>query len=90
MAKIYSIAQAKRNVAYRSPDYYLNTVLNDPARLARVKARREEEVRKAKETAEREVQAAAEEKRMNEWAVKVSFGMMLFITFAATLIALVN
>lgn len=90
MATIYSITQAKRNVAYRSPDYYLNTVLNDPVRLERVKERRDEDIRKAKETAEREAQTAAEEKRMNEWAVKVSFGMMCFITFAATLISLLN
>ena len=90
MARIYSIAQARKNVEYRSPEYFVNQVLNDPARLARVKAKREAEIRKAKEKEAQKAKAAAEEKRLNAWAVKVSFGMMLFITLASTLVALLN
>ena len=90
MAQIYSIAAAKRNVEYRSPEYFVNQVLNDPARLERVKAKREAEIRKSQEKAKQEAQKAADEKRMNEWAMKVSFGIMLFITFASTLVALLN
>lgn len=83
MAEIISIRKMRRN---NDPDVFINEVLNDPARLARVKARQVE----AREKAMREAEEAERKAKANEafqtFALKLSITFSVCVTTIAALV----
>ena len=82
MAQIISIRKMRQN---KDPDVFINCVLNDPARLARV---REKQIQ-AKEKARREAEEAERRERdreaFNSFVLKLSIGFSVLVTFMASL-----
>lgn len=86
MAEIISIRQMKKN---RDPDVFINEVLNSPARLARLRAKREEYLEQIQKEAEREEEERRECKEFADSALKLAAGFSLFVATLATYIVLV-
>ena len=85
MAEFYNI---KRMREIRDPDVFINEVLNDPARIERLREKREkrlEEERLERERLEREAKAHEE---FTSFALKLAVGFSLLMTIVATYVAL--
>ena len=86
MAEIISI---KRMKEIRDPDIFIDTVLNDPARLARLRAKREEYLEQIQKEAEQEEEERRECKEFADSALKLAAGFSLFVATLATYVVLV-
>lgn len=85
--KVISIREARRQRYENRPDLMVDVCLNDPARLARIKARRLEDLKKAQEEAQKVAHDMAVAQRMNEWSIKAV--LLLACTTVAAVMALV-
>lgn len=85
MAEIISIRKMRQN---SDPDVFINQVLNDPARLARVRAKQLEMREKARQEQEQQEKEAKEKEEFYSFLFKFSVGIAFFATVVATLVAL--
>ena len=76
-------ARAKKDM-----DWFVNNVLNDPARLERIKAKREEELEKARKEAEAKEIEKYRRQRMDEFVIKVAMALCFCVTIVSVLAAL--
>ena len=86
MAEIVSIKRMRQN---RDPDVFINEVLNDPARLARLRQNRERMAEQARKEAERKAEEAKQKEEFNSFVLKFTVGFSFFVAAAATYVALV-
>lgn len=86
MAEIVSIKRMRQN---RDPDVFINEVLNDPARLARLRQNRERMAEQARKEAERKAEEAKQKEEFNAFVLKFAIGFSFFVAAAATYVALV-
>lgn len=87
MAQIISIKKMRQN---NDPDVFINQVLNDPARLARVKARQVEAREKAKREAEEAERKAKAHEEFQTFTLKLSVAFAACMTVLATIVALIH
>lgn len=86
MAEIISIRKLRQN---NDPDVFINQVLNDPARLARVKAKQIEAKKQAQREAEEKERKAKQAEEFQTFTLKLSVGFCFCVTVFAALVALV-
>lgn len=86
MAEIVSIKRMRQN---RDPDVFINEVLNDPARLARLRQNRERMAEQARKEAERKAEEAKRKEEFNFFLAKASIALAFIATVGGTLVALV-
>jgi hypothetical protein len=86
MDNIISIKRMRQN---RDPDVFINEVLNDPARLARLRQNRERMAEQARKEAERKAEEAKQKEEFNSFVLKFAIGFSFFVAAAATYVALV-
>lgn len=84
MTRIINFADRK---ASRNQDLYVE-MLNDPARIARVKAKREAELEKARQEAEAKEIEKYRRQRMDEFVIKVAMALCFCVTIISVLAAL--
>ena len=84
MTKIINFSDRK---ASRNQDLYVE-MLNDPARMARVKAKREAEMEKARKEAEAKEIEKYRRQRMDEFILKVAMALCFCVTIISVLAAL--
>ena len=85
MGQIISIKQMRMN---NDPDIFINTVLNDPARQARLKEERQKAREKAKREAEEQARRQAENEKFQTFTLKLAIGYSFLITVIAVAVAL--
>ena len=85
MRKIISIKQMRMN---NDPEIFINTVLNDPARQARLKEARQKAREKAKREAEEQERRKAENEKFQTFTLKLALGYSFLITVLAVAVAL--
>lgn len=86
MDNIISIKRMRQN---RDPDVFINEVLNDPARLARLRQNRERMAEQARKEAERKAQEAKQKEEFHFFLAKASIALAFIATVGGTLVALV-
>ena len=86
MAEIVSIKRMRQN---RDPDVFINEVLNDPARLERLRQNREQMAEETRKEAERKAEEAKRKEEFNSFVLKFAVGFSFFVAAAATYVALV-
>lgn len=86
MDNIISIKRMRQN---RDPDVFINEVLNDPARLERLRQNRERIAEQAKKEAERKAEEAKQKEEFNFFLAKASIALAFIATVGGTLVALV-
>lgn len=86
MDNIISIKKMRQN---RDPDVFINEVLNDPARLARLRQNRERMAEEARKEAERKAEEAKQKEEFNSFVLRFAVGFSFFVAAAATYVALV-
>ena len=69
-------------------DWFINNVLNDPARLERVKAKRQAELEKARKEEEAKEIEKYRKQKMDEFVLKVAMAMCFCVTLISVLAAL--
>lgn len=84
-----NIISIKRMREIRDPDVFINEVLNDPARLERLRQNRERMAEQARKEAERKVQEAKQKEEFNFFLAKASIALAFIATVGGTLVALV-
>ena len=84
MTRIINFADRK---ASRNQDLYVE-MLNDSARIARVKAKREAELEKARKEAEAKEIEKYRKQRMDEFVLKVAMALCFCVTIISVLAAL--
>ena len=84
MTRIINFSDRK---ASRNQDLYVE-MLNDPARTARVKAKREAEMEKARKEAEAKEIEKYRRQRMDEFVIKVAMALCFCVTIISVLAAL--
>ena len=84
MTRIINFSDRK---ASRNQDLYVE-MLNDPARIARVKAKREAEMEKARKEAEAKEIEKYRRQRMDEFVIKVAMALCFCVTLISVLAAL--
>lgn len=87
MGQIISIRKMRQN---NDPDVFINQVLNDPARLARVKAKQIEAREKAKREAEEKERKLKQAEEFQTFTLKLSVGFCFFVTVIAALVAFIK
>ena len=85
MNSVISIKQAMKS---RDPETLVNEILNDPARLARLKEKREQATEKAKREAEEQERRKAENEKFQSFTLKLAIGYSFLITVIAVAVAL--
>lgn len=85
MADIISIRKLRKA---NDPDVFINCVLNDPARLARVKAKQAEAREQAKRKEEEEKIRAEANEAFQSFTLKLALAYSVVVTIAAVLVAL--
>lgn len=78
MAEIISIRRMRRN---NDPDVFINTVLNDPARIARIKEEQYQAKKKAEADKRIKEQKAKNKEAMKNFALSLAVGVSFFATF---------
>lgn len=86
MAEIISIRKMRK---YRDPDVFINQVLNDPARLARVKAKQVEAWEKAKKEAEDQERRLEQAEAFQTFTLKLAVAFCFSVTVIAALVAFI-
>ena len=87
MAQIISIRKLREN---NDPDVFINQVLNDPARLARVREHQVKARAKAKREAEEAERKAKAQEEFQTFTLKLSVAFAGCMTVFATVVALVH
>lgn len=85
MKKVISFPGAKSR---KDTEWFINNVLNDPARLERIKAKREAEMEKARKEEETKKIEKYRQRRIDEFVVKVAMAMCFCVTIISVLTAL--
>lgn len=86
MAEFISIRKMRE---IRDPELFVRCVVNDPARLSRLDAKRKERLEQAKREAEKQEQEKKAQKEFNSFVLKFAIGFSFFVAAAATYVALV-
>lgn len=86
MAEIVSIKKLREN---SNPDIFIETVLNSPTRLERLRQNREQMAEQARKEAERKAEEAKKKDEFNAFVLKFAIGFSFFVAAAATYVALV-
>lgn len=86
MDNIISIKRMRQN---RDPDIFINEVLNDPARLERLRQNREKMAEQARKEAERKAEEARKKEAFNSFVLRFAVGLSFVVAAAATYVALV-
>lgn len=86
MAEIVSIKKLREN---SNPDVFIETVLNSPARLERLRQNRERMAEQARKEAERKTEEAKRKEEFNFFLAKASIALAFIATVGGTLVALV-
>lgn len=84
-----NIISIKRMRQARDPDVFINEVLNDPARLERLRQNRERMAEQARKEAERKAEEAKRKEEFNFFLAKTSIALAFIATVGGTLVALV-
>lgn len=87
--KVISIREARRQRYENRPDLMVDMCLNSPARLARIEARRAEDLRRVQEQERRIAQAAQDREtaqRMSVWAGMAALLSCVMVVAAAVII----
>lgn len=85
MDNIISIKRMRQN---RDPDIFINEVLNDPARLERLRQNREQMAEQARKEAERKAEEAKRKEEFNTFVLRFAVGFSFVVAAAATYVAL--
>ena len=85
MRNVISFPGAKSK---KDMDWFVNNVLNDPARLERIKAKRDAELKKAQERIELERREKERAEKMDEFVIKVAMALCFCVTIISVLAAL--
>lgn len=86
MAEIVSIKKLREN---SNPDIFIETVLNSPARLERLRQNRERMAKQARKEAERKAEEAKRKEEFNTFVLRFAVGFSFAVAAAATYVALV-
>lgn len=86
MAEIVSIKKLREN---SNPDIFIETVLNSPARLERLRQNREWMAEQARKEAERKAEEARKKEAFNSFVLRFAVGFSFVVAAAATYVALV-
>jgi hypothetical protein len=86
MAEIVSIKKLREN---SNPDVFIETVLNSPARLERLRQNRERMAEQARKEAERKAEEAKRKEAFNSFVLRFAVGFSFAVAAAATYVALV-
>lgn len=86
MAEFISIRKMRE---IRDPELFVRCVVNDPARLSRLDAKRKERLEQARKEAERKAEEAKQKEEFNSFVLKFAIGFSFFVAAAATYVALV-
>lgn len=86
MAQIINIRKMRMN---KNPDIFIETVLNDPARLARIREKQEKAREEARLKAEREQMEIEEREKACRTALAFSVGFSGVSAIGAALVALI-
>lgn len=84
-----NVISIKRMREIRDPDVFINEVLNDPARLERLRQNRERMAEQARKEAERKAEEAKRKEEFNFFLAKASIALAFIATVGGTLVALV-
>lgn len=84
-----NIISIKRMREIRDPDVFINEVLNDPARLERLRQNRERMAEQARKEAERKAEEAKQKEAFNSFVLRFAVGFSFAVAAAATYVALV-
>ena len=87
MAQIISIKKMREN---NDPDVFINQVLNDPARLERVRQKQIEARTRAKREVEEAERKAKAHEEFQTFTLKLSVAFAACMTVLATIVALVH
>lgn len=87
MEQIISIKKMREN---NDPDVFINQVLNDPARLERVRQKQIEARTRAKREAEEAERKAKAHEEFQTFTLKLSVSFAACMTVLATIVALVH
>ena len=85
MAEIYSIKRMRQS---RDPDVFINEVLNDPARIERLREKREKRLEDERKELERQEREKAQQEEFNSFVLKLAVGFSFLMTIVATYVAL--
>lgn len=86
MAEFISIRKMRE---IRDPELFVRCVVNDPARLSRLDAKRKERLEQAKREAEKQEQEKKAQEEFHAFVLKFAVGFSFFVAAAATYVALV-
>lgn len=84
-----NVISIKRMREIRDPDVFINEVLNDPARLERLRQNREKMAEQARKEAERKAEEAKRKEAFNSFVLRFAIGFSFVVAAAATYVALV-
>ena len=84
-----NVISIKRMREIRDPDVFINEVLNDPARLERLRQNREKMAEQARKKAERKAEEAKRKEAFNSFVLRFAIGFSFAVAAAATYVALV-
>lgn len=85
MAEIVSIKRMREN---RDPDVFINEVLNDPARIERLREKREKRLEEERLERERLEREARQKEEFTSFCLKLALGFSFVVTIMATYVAL--
>ena len=83
-----NVISIKKKMMSRDPETLVNEILNDPARLARLKEKREKAKEQAKREAEEQARRQAENEKFQTFTLKLALGYSFLITVVAVAVAL--